>query len=136
MDELLAEAEARLAVAQQEKDSKLGKLPAIILLGEAGSAKTTTMVQSGAEPESLAGQVYEDNNILPTPAANFWFAHHTVFVEMGVVDAHGPQFGGQKAAQIFLFFGGGTTRRNRVRLGVDHDIAQEALGHGVGEPEG
>ena len=83
MDELLAEAEARLAVAQQEKDSKLGKLPAIILLGEAGSAKTSTMVQSGAEPESLAGQVYEDNNILPTPAANFWFAHHTVFIEMG-----------------------------------------------------
>jgi type VI secretion system protein ImpL len=83
MDELLAEAEARLAVAQQEKDSKLGKLPAIILLGEVGSAKTSTMVQSGAEPESLAGQVYEDNNILPTPAANFWFAHHTVFVEMG-----------------------------------------------------
>jgi type VI secretion system protein ImpL len=83
MNELLGEAEARLAVAQQEKDSKLGKLPAIILLGETGSAKTTTMVQSGAEPESLAGQVYEENNILPTPAANFWFAHHTVFVEMG-----------------------------------------------------
>ena len=82
LDELLAEAEARLAVAQQQKDSKLGKLPAIILLGETGSAKTTTMVQSGAEPESLAGQVYEENNILPTPAANFWFAHHTVFVEM------------------------------------------------------
>ena len=82
MDELLAEAEARLAVAQQEKDSKLGKLPAIVLMGETGAAKTTTMVQSGAEPESLAGQVYEENNILPTPAANFWFAHHTVFVEM------------------------------------------------------
>src|SRR5580704_15208476 len=43
LNELLAEAEARLAVAQQEKDSKLGKLPAIILLGETGSAKTTTM---------------------------------------------------------------------------------------------
>jgi type VI secretion system protein ImpL len=83
MDELLAEAEARLAVAQQEKDSKLGKLPAIILLGEVGTAKTSTMVQSGTEPESLAGQVYEENKILPTPAANFWFAHHTVFIEMG-----------------------------------------------------
>lgn len=82
LDELLAEAEARLSVAQQEKDSKLGKLPAILLVGDTGSAKTTTMVQSGSEPESLAGQVYEENNILPTPAANFWFAHHTVFVEM------------------------------------------------------
>ena len=61
---------------------QMGKLPAIVLMGETGAAKTTTMVQSGAEPESLAGQVYEENNILPTPAANFWFAHHTVFVEM------------------------------------------------------
>ncbi len=83
IDELLGEAEARLAVAQQEKDSKLGKLPAIVLMGEPGTAKTTTMVQSGCEPESLSGQVYEENNILPTPAANFWFAKHTVFVEMG-----------------------------------------------------
>jgi len=83
IDELLGEAEARLAVAQQEKDSKLGKLPVIVLLGEPGTAKTTTMVQSGCEPESLSGQVYEENNILPTPAANFWFAKHTVFVEMG-----------------------------------------------------
>jgi type VI secretion system protein ImpL len=83
IDELLDEAEARLAVAQQEKDSKLGKLPAILLIGERGSAKTTVMVQSGAEPESLAGQVYEENNILPTPAANFWFSQHTVFAEIG-----------------------------------------------------
>ncbi len=84
MDELLAEAEARLAVAQQEKDSKIGKLPAILLMGEVGSAKTTTMVQSGAEPESLAGQVYEDNNILPTPRGQFLVrAPHRVPVEMG-----------------------------------------------------
>ncbi len=82
LDDLIAEAEARLAVAQQEKDSKLGKLPAILLIGETGSAKTTTMVNSATEPESLAGQVYEENNILPTPTANFWFAHHTMFVEM------------------------------------------------------
>lgn len=82
LNELIAEAEARLAVAQQEKDSKLGKLPVIVLLGEKGTAKTTVMVQSGTEPESLSGQVYEENNILPTPTANFWFAHHTVFVEM------------------------------------------------------
>src|ERR1035441_3787230 len=74
LNELLGEAEARLAVAQQEKDSKLGKLPVVVLLGETASAKTTTMVQSGAEVESLAGQVYEENNILPTPTANFWFA--------------------------------------------------------------
>jgi type VI secretion system protein ImpL len=82
LDELIAEAEARLAVGQQGKDFKLSKLPAIMLIGETASAKTTAMVRSGTEPESLAGQVYEENNILPTPTANFWFGHNTMFVEM------------------------------------------------------
>ncbi len=82
LDELIHEAEARLAVAQQQKDSKLSQLPAILLIGETGSAKTSAMVHSDTEPESLAGQVYEENNILPTPTANFWFAHHTMFVEV------------------------------------------------------
>ena len=39
------------------------------------------MVRSGLEPELLAGQVYEENNIVPTPLGNVWFARGTVFVE-------------------------------------------------------
>ena len=38
--------------------------------------------------------------------------------------------------KIFLLLGGRTGRRGRVRLGVDDDIAQEALGHGVRESRG
>ena len=66
---------------ESQKDAKIGKLPTILLIGETASAKTTTMVHSGLEPELLAGQVYEENNLLPTPAANLWFTQHTVFVE-------------------------------------------------------
>jgi type VI secretion system protein ImpL len=120
MDELLAEAEARLAVAQQEKDSKIGKLPAIILLGESGSAKTTTMVQSGAEPESLSGQVYEENNILPTPAANFWFAHHTVFVEMG-----GKVLADNNAWKTLI--GGLQPSKAAALLGTAEEVSRAAL---------
>ena len=56
-----------------------------------------------------------------------------VFVEMGVGEAHRLQFGGEQAAQIFLLFGGRAGRGGRVGLGVDHHVAQEALGHGVRE---
>src|ERR1700683_2957145 len=50
LDELMSEAEARLALAQQEKDAKPSNLPAIFLIGEPGSAKTTVMVHSDTEP--------------------------------------------------------------------------------------
>jgi type VI secretion system protein ImpL len=82
IDDLLYEAEARLGDAELEKDAKLGTLPAILVLGETASAKTHTMVHSGLEPELLTGQLYEANNILPTPVANVWFAKGTVFIEM------------------------------------------------------
>ena len=81
VDGLIGEAKARLAEAQNEKDTKLGGLPAVFVIGESGSAKTNTLVHSGLEPELLAGQVYEENNIVPTPFGNVWFAHGTVFVE-------------------------------------------------------
>ncbi len=60
----------------------------------------------------------------------------TVLVELGVVNAHVPELLGQQAAQVFLLVGGGAGRRVRVGLGVDGDVAQEALGHRVGKGEG
>src|SRR6202165_4024743 len=37
---------------------------------------------------------------------------------------------------MFLFFCRGAGRGGGVRLRIDHHIAQKALGHGVGEPDG
>jgi hypothetical protein len=54
-----------------------------------------------------------------------------VFVEMGVTDSHRLQLCGEQAAEVFLLFGGRAGGGGRVRLGVDHHIAQKALGHGV-----
>lgn len=78
---LLRDAERKLASAQLAKGARIGNLPAIILLGEASSTKTTTMLHSGLEPELLAGQIYEHGNVTSTRTANLWYSRQTIFVE-------------------------------------------------------
>jgi type VI secretion system protein ImpL len=78
IDALIRDAEARLA-----KGSKLSGLPLVFVIGETGSTKTTTILHSGLEPELLAGQTHQDNNVVPTRVANLWFARQMVFVEAG-----------------------------------------------------
>jgi type VI secretion system protein ImpL len=75
---LIRDAESRLA-----KGTKLGGMPVVFVLGETGSTKTTTILNSGLEPELLAGQTHQDNNVVPTRSANVWFARQMVFVEAG-----------------------------------------------------
>jgi type VI secretion system protein ImpL len=81
MDVLVREAEARLAKAGQS--GKLGARPVIFVVGETGSTKTSTVVNSGLEPELLSGQVYQNNVVAPTRAANLWFARNAVLAEAG-----------------------------------------------------
>lgn len=81
IDVLIKEAEARLAGAGQ--GGKIGGQPVIFVLGETGSTKTSTVVHSGLEPELLAGQVYQNNNITATRGANLWFARKAVLAEAG-----------------------------------------------------
>ena len=59
-----------------------------------------------------------------------------VLVEVGVCEPHRQQLRGQQAAEILLLLGRRAGRRGRIGLGVDYDIAQEALGDIVGEGEG
>ena len=81
VDALIRDAEAKLAAAKIEKGAKLGTLPAIFLIGDPGAAKTSTIVNSGMEAELLAGQVYQDTNLIPTRTANLWYAKKAIFVE-------------------------------------------------------
>jgi type VI secretion system protein ImpL len=83
IDTLLREAETRLASARLGKGAKLGQLPVILLLGETGSGKTSVVMQSGLDPELLAGQVYQEGATVPTRAANLWFARRVVLAEGG-----------------------------------------------------
>jgi type VI secretion system protein ImpL len=81
VDLLARDAEARLAASKLGRGARLSQLPAIFVVGPTGSSKTTVLVHSGLEPELLAGQVYQENNIVPTRSVNLWFARQTIFVE-------------------------------------------------------
>src|SRR5581483_7690114 len=80
---LLRDAEKKLSAAKLEKGARIGNLPAVIVLGETSSTKTSIILQSGLDPELLAGQVYQDGNVTATRLANLWYSRRTVFVEAG-----------------------------------------------------
>ncbi len=81
VDALLREAENRLSAAG--KHARISGLPAIFVIGGAGATKTSTVVNSGLEPELLAGQIYQNSTVASTRMANLWFARQVVLVEAG-----------------------------------------------------
>ena len=54
-----------------------------LLMGESGGTKTSVMIHSGLDPELLAGQVYQNADVVPTRAANLWFSRRSIFAEAG-----------------------------------------------------
>ena len=58
-------------------------MPLVLLLGLEGSAKTTTVIKSGLDPELLAGEVFRGDAVTPTRSLNAWISQGTVFVEAG-----------------------------------------------------
>lgn len=83
IDYLIRQAEARLAASRRQRDVKLSTMPVLLLVGESGSAKTSIFLQSGLEPELLAGQLYQENHVCPTRPINIWLAKQLVVVEAG-----------------------------------------------------
>jgi type VI secretion system protein ImpL len=83
VDLLVRDAVRRLKSSALGRGASLGNLPLIFLVGDPGSAKTTTIIHSALDPELLAGQVYQDSNVVPTRIANFWYTRQAVFVDAG-----------------------------------------------------
>ena len=83
VDDLLRQADARLAGSPQSGVKHLRDLPLLYVLGESGSAKTTAVIKSGLEPELLAGQVYRDKVVVPTEVANAWYSSRVALLEVG-----------------------------------------------------
>ncbi|HEV2493959.1 MAG TPA: ImcF-related family protein [Terriglobia bacterium] len=83
IDVLIREAERRLKTSEKVHGATFRKLPAVFLVGEAASGKTSVVLNSGLDPELLAGQVSQDGATVPTRAINAWFARQAVFVEAG-----------------------------------------------------
>ena len=83
VDSLIREAETRLASSGKFPSSNVGDLPVIVLLGESGSAKTTTMIKSGLNADLLAGQAQDQDEVTPTKTLNLWLSGATVFADWG-----------------------------------------------------
>ncbi len=83
IDAAMTAARARLAASRAAKTAAPGKLPLVVVLGPAGSAKTASVMHCGLDPDLLAGEVSQGDRIPPTRAANLWYTHNTVVVEAG-----------------------------------------------------
>ncbi len=91
VDLLLREAESRLSSSELGRKATLASLPVILFLGKEGSAKTSSIVHSGLDPELLAGHVFQENLVAPTRTANLWYTRRAVVAEAG---GRLPQDGG------------------------------------------
>ncbi|MGH9350862.1 MAG: hypothetical protein ACRD2G_01660, partial [Terriglobia bacterium] len=81
IDFLIRQAESRLRSSRLGRGAGIGKLPVILLAGETGSGKTSAVLESGIECELLAGQISQDEKIVPTRAVNLWFTSQAVLAE-------------------------------------------------------
>jgi type VI secretion system protein ImpL len=80
---LLRDADAKIRQTNRAGAKSLAALPLIYVIGDENSAKTQTVLQSGLDPELIAGNVYQDGVIVPTQLANLWLAGSYVLVEAG-----------------------------------------------------
>ncbi len=81
LDGLVREAIRRLKQSTLGRGTDLSSLPIVFVLGDSGATKTTVVIHSALDPELLAGQVYRDNEVLPTSAANLWYTRQAIFVD-------------------------------------------------------
>jgi type VI secretion system protein ImpL len=92
MNALVAEANAALAKAPsfagRRDGALLSTMPLYLLVGPEGSGKTSTFLNSGLEPQLLAGQGTAP--VSPTRFCNLWLAKDAIFAEIG-----GRMFGGE-----------------------------------------
>ena len=89
IDILAHKAQARLRTLQPGK-AVLGDLPTVLILGEAGSAKTSVVLHCGLEPQLLAGHTVQNNIPIPTRALNLWFMRPFIVAEAGGPLLHEP----------------------------------------------
>ena len=82
MDQLLAVAEQRLQAAGAGRHA-LGRLPVLLLVGPAGSTKTTVLREAELDADLLAGDGGDGALPTATTTLNLWYARGTVIVEAG-----------------------------------------------------
>src|ERR1035438_2880932 len=125
---ILAEANATLAKAPAWAGNRGGTpittLPMYLLVGPEGSGKTTTFLNSGLEPQALAGQA---NGGGSTRFCSLWLARNALFVEIsGRVFSGDP---GRWAQTLRILRGGAPVSRWQALRG--NEGPQTAMLRGV-----
>lgn len=80
---LLRDADTKVRQANRAGAKSLSALPLLYIVGDENSAKTQTVLQSGLDPELLAGNVFQDGGVVPTSLANVWLTGSAALVEAG-----------------------------------------------------
>jgi type VI secretion system protein ImpL len=83
LEALIRDADLKLKQGGHAGAKSVGAMPLIYVIGHENSAKTQTILQSGLEPELLAGQVYRDQSLVPTQSVNIWLAGSSLLLEAG-----------------------------------------------------
>jgi type VI secretion system protein ImpL len=83
IDTAFGHAAQRLAAARAQGVRALSDLPLVLVLGPEGSAKTSTIMHSGLEPDLLAGETARGQAVAPTTNVNLWYARGVLIVEPG-----------------------------------------------------
>lgn len=81
-DEARANLAASPAYGLRGRNLNLNALPMFLVVGPAGSGKSSTLINSGIEPQLLAGQTRADNHIAPTRVANIFLSPEALFAEI------------------------------------------------------
>jgi type VI secretion system protein ImpL len=84
LDLLLNDANRKLRTSQQGAKT-LESLPLVYILGDSGTAKTTTVIRSGLDPELLAGTAPQEGQQVQTDVLNLWFTKIAALLEVGAV---------------------------------------------------
>jgi type VI secretion system protein ImpL len=83
IDQAFAAAVKHLSAARLAKDTRIGRMPLMLVIGPAGSTKTSVLTHSGLDPELLAGEVMRGDTVMATDPLNLWYAQGVVIVEAG-----------------------------------------------------
>jgi type VI secretion system protein ImpL len=124
-------AEGRLTSSRAGKGAKFESLPVILIVGPAGGAKTTTVVNSGAEPQLLAGHVHDESTVAPTRVGNVWFASDTIFLEAGAALTSDADFWSRvmrrlRPSRLRSAFGRGSQAPRSALVCVDTEALMQA----------
>ena len=132
LEAFLREADTRLAGSEAGQGSEVARQSARVSCRRRVGIRqeTCTVIQSGTEPDLLAGQVFQDNNNIriPTRPVNLWLAKTSVLVEAGGKLLTEPERwrhlvqGGLRSSQRrFSLFGGKPAAPRAIILCVEAD---------------